>query len=214
VSAARLLICADDYGYSPRYNLGILEAAETAAIDAAGAMVHRPWCDPAPLLGSGVEVGLHLEPGVAAAAVAVRAQADRFERLFGSRPAFIDGHHHCHARAPLEAPVTELAAELGVRVRAIDGEHRTRLRAAGVSTPDRLIGRLSTAEPLVPREIAHVEGGGDPVEGWTEWMVHPGHADPGAGSSFDTEREQDLAELLRLARDEVLRGWRGLSAGR
>lgn len=216
MSAPRLLISADDYGYSPRYNRGIVEAAEAAAIDAAGAMVCRPWCDPAPLLESGVEVGLHLEHsparGPEPAAVVVRAQADRFERLFGCAPAFIDGHHHCHARAPLEAAVTELAARLGARVRAVDEEHRARLRAAGVETPDRLIGRLSAEQPLVPREIAHVEGGGDPVAGFTEWMVHPGLSDPAAGSSFDAEREQDLAELLRLAHDEVLRGWRRVGA--
>ena len=59
--ATALLITADDYGYSPRYNAGILRAAHRGAIDAASAMVTRPWCDPAPLLASGVEVGLHLE---------------------------------------------------------------------------------------------------------------------------------------------------------
>jgi predicted glycoside hydrolase/deacetylase ChbG (UPF0249 family) len=209
VSAARLLICADDYGYSPRYNRGILEAVEAAAIDAAGVMVCRPWCDPAPLIAGGVEVGLHLEERGEGPADSVGAQADRFERLFGFAPAFVDGHHHCHGRAPLEAPATELAAELGVRVRSIDAEHRARLRDAGIETPDRLIGRLSAAEPLVPREVAHVEGGGEPAPGFTEWMVHPGLADPAAGSSFDAAREQDLDELLRLARDEVLRRWRG-----
>lgn len=215
MSAPRLLISADDYGYSPRFNAGILEAAEAEAIDAVGAMVLRPWCDPAPLLASGVEVGLHLEwdrESGDQAAAALRVQADRFERLFGHPAAFIDGHHHCHAQEPLAASVIELAASLDARVRAVDDEHRELLRAAGIEAPDRLIGRLSAEQALVPREIAHVEGGGEPVAGFTEWMVHPGLADPAAGSSFDAEREEDLAELLRLARDEVLRGWRGLGA--
>ena len=57
----RLIITADDYGYWPSYNEGILAAIEAGAIDSVSAMVDREYCDPAPLLESGVEVGLHLE---------------------------------------------------------------------------------------------------------------------------------------------------------
>lgn len=210
--AARLTISADDYGYSPRYNEGILEAARAGAIDAAGAMVLRSWSDPQPLLESGVEVGLHLELPEAAEGVdgdeLVGRQAELFERLFGRPPGFIDGHRHRHSAPAPAGPVIRLANRLGVRVRSVDDAHRDRLRDAGVATPDRLIGRFEPAGSLVPLEIAHVEGGGDPVVGWTEWMVHPGLADPAAGSSFDREREDDLGELLRLARDAALREWR------
>jgi predicted glycoside hydrolase/deacetylase ChbG (UPF0249 family) len=206
----RLLITADDYGYGPRYDEGMLRAARAGAIDAAGAMVLRDP-EPAPLLETGIEIGLHLEPEGEDGFSAVRDQLSRFEALFGRPPDYIDGHHHSHAEPPLRDAVIEAAAHLGVRVRSGGAEHREQLRAAGVITPDRLIGRSDPHEALVPIEIAAVEGGGAPPPGLTEWMVHPGLADPSTGSGYDGAREEDLEELLRLARDEVLGEWRGVS---
>ena len=215
MSEGRLLITADDYGYSPRYDEGILGAARAHAIDAAGAMVLRDP-DPVPLLETGIQIGLHVESGSEKtgeeAERALETQLSRFEKLFGRAPAFLDGHRHSHAEPPLRAPVIQLAAERGLRVRSVDAEHREELRRAGITNPDRLIGRFDPAGPLVPLEIAAVEGGGAPPAGLTEWMVHPGLADPSSGSSYDDAREDDLAELLRLTRDEVLCGWRGVSA--
>jgi hypothetical protein len=40
-------------------------------------------------------------------------------------------------------------------------------------------------------------------------MVHPGLPDPASGSSYDAARQEDLDEVLRLARDETIREWRG-----
>ena len=56
-----LVISADDYGYWPSYNAGILEAIEAGALDAVSAMVEREYCDPKPLIETVVEVGLHIE---------------------------------------------------------------------------------------------------------------------------------------------------------
>jgi predicted glycoside hydrolase/deacetylase ChbG (UPF0249 family) len=212
VPAARLLITADDYGYSPAYNRGILRAARSGAIDAAGAMVGRPWCDPAPILRSGVDVGLHLELEVGATA-AVAAQVSRFKDLFGGPPDFIDGHHHCHARAAVATAVAEIAAELGVRVRSIDDSHRELLRRHGVLTAERLLGRLRPGEPAMPAEVAAVRDGEPPPHGLSEWMVHPGEGDPAAGSSYDETRVEDLRLLLRLSREEPLRRWRAARSG-
>ncbi len=206
---ARLIVTADDYGYSRRYDEGILRAAHARAIDAASAMVLREAGDPAPLLESGVEVGLHLElpPGTSGAAAA-RHQLGIFEDLFGRPPAYLDGHRHCHAADPLAEEVIAIALELGVRVRCAGVEHRDRLRTAGVATAARLIGRYMETEPSVPSEIARAEAGEEPPGELTEWMTHPGLADPGAGSSFDAGREDDLAALLRLAPNPFLRRWR------
>jgi predicted glycoside hydrolase/deacetylase ChbG (UPF0249 family) len=204
---ARLLITADDYGYSPEYNRGIVEAARAGAIDAVGAMVMRPWCDPAPLLDAGAEIGLHLERSAP-----VGLQVERFERLFGGPPAFLDGHHHCHAEPGLEGDAIHHALRLGVRVRSIDPPQRLRLAGAGVATPARLIGRLEAGEPLLPPEVAAVEGGAEAVAGLTEWMTHPGHPDPGAGSGYDAARAADLEELLRLGEVGAIRDWRAGSA--
>jgi predicted glycoside hydrolase/deacetylase ChbG (UPF0249 family) len=113
----RLLITADDYGYSRRVNDGILVAARAGAIDAVSAMVGREDCEPEPLLSSGVRIGLHLEPAAEDEAPegAVERQTESFERLFGRPPGHLDGHHHCHASAPLAGAVEQLATGSGCR---------------------------------------------------------------------------------------------------
>ena len=199
-----LLIIADDWGYSPRYNEGILEAARAGAIDGAGAMVLRGACEPAPLLETGVAVGLHLEVGEDADAGEVRRQLARFEEIFGRAPAYIDGHHHRHAVPVIELAVAAAALPLGARVRAVDDAQRVRLHAAGVACADRLVGRISEDEDPLPAELARYMERGEFPAGVTEWMVHPGRRDPGSGSSLDAAREEDLALLLGLQATEVL----------
>ena len=203
-----LIVTADDWGYSERYNAGILEAARAKAVDSVGAMVLRPACDPVPLIEAGVEVGLHIEApdggNEAEARAAPRRQAEAFEHAFGRAPAYLDGHLHCHVAAPLSAEVEELALELGVAVRAIDDEHRLHLRDTGIACADRLTGRMGEDEPALPALIASALETRRMPRGVTEWVVHPGRADPGAGSRYDAGRERDLAVLLELAGNEFL----------
>ena len=208
----RLLITADDYGYSRRVNDGILVAARAGAIDAVSAMVGREDCEPGPLLSAGVRIGLHLEPAGEDEANegAVERQAEGFERLFGRPPQHLDGHHHCHADGPLAEAVEELAARLAVPVRAISAEHRERLRELGIDCPERLVGRMSEADPLQPAAVTALLSGGELPPGLTEWVVHPGFADPGLGSAYDAGREEDLTALLELASAPALLAARGL----
>ncbi|HEY8641101.1 MAG TPA: ChbG/HpnK family deacetylase [Solirubrobacterales bacterium] len=204
---SRLIVTADDWGYSASYNEGIEEAARARAVDAVSVMVLRPACDPAPLLDCEVELGLHLElpeGGRRAVLEAPGRQAERFGRLFGVAPAYIDGHHHCHARLPLASAVEELAMQLRVPVRSVGEDHRYRLQELGVPCPDRLIGRLHEGEPVLPRLLAEALQGGTLPEGATEWVVHPGHRDPDCGSGYDRGREEDLNLLLRLAEEGSL----------
>ena len=114
-----LVITADDYGYWPSYNQGILEAIEMGALDCVSAMVDREYCDPAPLLESGVEIGLHIEfegrwgpRSGAPARTSLRVQLDRFVDLFGRWPSFLNGHKNCHARPELATPVFQTAQQI------------------------------------------------------------------------------------------------------
>jgi predicted glycoside hydrolase/deacetylase ChbG (UPF0249 family) len=187
-----LVITADDFGYRPAYDAGILLAARAGAIDRVSVMATRE-CDPGALLELGVPLGLHLE-----ADGTIAAQLRAFEELTGSQPAHIDGHRHCHADARMAADVTRIAAELGVPVRSISPGHRAELHAAGVTTTDRLVGRLFEHQAPVPPEIARLLDGERTPPGSTEWFVHPGFRDPDGGSSYDAGRPEDLAVLLEL----------------
>jgi predicted glycoside hydrolase/deacetylase ChbG (UPF0249 family) len=207
-SPGRLIITADDWGYSERYNAGMLEAARAGAVDAVGAMVLRPACDPEPLIETGVEVGLHLEVPQETAdtelAQLARRQKEMFEASFLRPPAYLDGHLHCHVAAPMAAAVEELALELGVSVRAIDAEHRLRLRESGIRCVDRLTGRMGEDEPALPDLVETALRTRSLPAGITEWVVHPGNADPQVGSRYDAGRAQDLELLLELAGDDFL----------
>ena len=203
----KLIITADDWGYSGRYNAGIEEALRSAALDAVSAMVTRPACEPGPLLESGVEVGLHLElpdPGRRRAASEARRQLEDFERAFGRPPAFVNGHRQCHAVLPAATAIEDLVLELGVPLRAVGEDHRFRLQERGIPSVDRMIGRMHEREPALPNLIADAIEEGALPPGVTEWVVHPGHSDPDSGSSYDRGREEDLALLRRLADEETL----------
>lgn len=186
------MITADDYGYAAAYDAGIAIAVGAGAVDRVSVMAMRP-CNPAPLLESGVTLGLHLEPEPE-----IAAQLLAFDRLLGRPPAYIDGHRHCHADQSRALEVARVAAELGVPVRAANASHRALLRGNGVATTDHLVGRLVESEPPLPGEIARwLDGKAGPL-GATEWMVHPGLRDPLSGSSYDAGRPEDLAMLLEL----------------
>ncbi|MGI8462585.1 MAG: ChbG/HpnK family deacetylase [Solirubrobacterales bacterium] len=201
----RLVITADDYGYSPAIDRGIAEAAASRAIDAVSAMVLRGSLDPSALDESGVGVGLHLELGE----VALADQVDLFEETFGREPTHLDGHHHCHASGRPAVEVANLARERGWAVRSVDERHRRLLRCKGLRTADRLVGRIGEDEPVLPVEIEELIAGVDTGDQVLEWVVHPGHADPSAESSYDAGREQDLRVLLELADEPALRAIRG-----
>jgi predicted glycoside hydrolase/deacetylase ChbG (UPF0249 family) len=205
-----LVINADDYGYAPAYDAGIVEAANAGAIDGASVMAMR-GPDPAPLLEAGIELGLHLEASPSPA-----DQAAAFERLVGRAPDYLDGHHHVHGAPEHAAEVAALAVRLSVPVRSVDDAHRAFLSESGVATPDRLLGRLDESEPALPAEIAAWLAGGAPGRGVTEWMVHPGYLDPSTGSAYDAGRAEDLALLLELGdRDRwAARGIRRMSLSR
>ena len=192
------MITADDYGYWPSYNEGILAAIEAGAVDAVSVMTEREHCEPEPLLEAGVEVGLHIEfegrhgaRSGAPAKTSLRVQLDRFTDLFGRWPAFLDGHHHCHARPEMASPVLELAQLIRIPVRSINRDHRQWLSERRIDTPDLLIGRMQSSEPAEPSELRELP------PGVTEWAVHPGYPDSESGSSYDIARREDLDMITR-----------------
>jgi predicted glycoside hydrolase/deacetylase ChbG (UPF0249 family) len=194
-----LVITADDYGYWPSYNEGILEAIEMGAIDSVAAMVDRDYCEAEPLLESGVEIGLHIEfegrwgpRSGAPARTSLRVQLERFGDIFGRWPSFLNGHHDCHARPELATPVFQMAKQIDVPVRSVNPDHRQWLRERGIDTPDLLIGRTESKQPAESDELRNLG------IGVTEWVTHPGHPDKESGSSYDMARQEDLALLQKV----------------
>lgn len=190
-----LIITADDFGLRPSYDAGILEAVRAGAVDAVSVMALRVRSSvPEQLSVWNGAVGLHAEAGPNGLLERgeVERQLEAFARVAGRPADYLDGHHHCHADPRIAAEVVALAAELDLPVRSVSDEHRVLLRSAEARTPGRLVGRYDEREPALPAELESLP------PGWTEWMVHPGHPDPTAGSSYDAGRGEDLATLLTL----------------
>ncbi|ABS26389.1 YdjC family protein [Anaeromyxobacter sp. Fw109-5] len=193
-----LVVNADDLGYDPEIDRGILEAHARGIVTSATVMVLSPFARAAlgaapPTLGVGLHAVVPADLSRAAAEAELRAQLGRFEDLRGAAPTHLDSHKHAHAAPAILAAFTAVAAERGLPVRAIDAPMRAALRAGGVVTADRFLGDAArrpawTEEALVTALLGLEEGA-------TELMAHPGYAPSHARTSFGHERELELAAL-------------------
>jgi predicted glycoside hydrolase/deacetylase ChbG (UPF0249 family) len=197
-----LVVNADDLGYDPEIDRGILEAHARGIVTSATAMVGTPFSAEALRAAPRtLGIGLHvvLEPGLSGEAVerSLRDQLARFHELRAAPPTHLDSHKHLHAAPGALAPFARVAAELGLPVRAIDPAMRDALRGLGVVALDRFLGdaalRPAWTEGRLADAIAALG------EGTSELMAHPGYRPSHARTSFGVEREAELAALCAAA---------------
>jgi predicted glycoside hydrolase/deacetylase ChbG (UPF0249 family) len=193
-----LVVNADDLGYDPEIDRGILEAHARGIVTSATAMVETAFAEAALRAApASLGVGLHavLDPalGREGAAAALRRQLARFEALRGRPPTHLDSHKHAHAAPEVLAAFAEVARERDLPVRAIDPAMRAVLRGAGVATADAFVGDASRRPAWTPEALLAALGALG--EGVTELMAHPGHPPSHARTSFGVEREEELRAL-------------------
>ncbi len=203
-----LVVNADDLGYDPEIDRGILEAHARGIVSSATAMVETPFAAAALATAPrSLGVGLHavLDPtaGRAEAEAALRRQLARFRALRGREPTHLDSHKHAHAAGAVLDAMAAVAAERALPVRAIDARMREALRSRGVLAADHFLGDAS-------RRPAWTEAGllaalAALADGVTELMAHPGHSPSHARTSFGAEREVELAALCSAGARRLLR---------
>lgn len=210
-----LIVNADDLGYDPEIDRGILEAHARGLVTSATAMVETPFAAAALAAAPrSLELGLHavIAPGSgrAEAEAALLRQLARFEALRGAAPSHLDSHKHVHAEPAVLEAFRAVAGARGLPVRSIDAPMRAALRAAGIRTADAFLGDASRRpawdEDALLAALAEVG------EGVTELMAHPGHRPSHARTSFGAEREVELAALCS-PRARALADARGLRLG-
>jgi predicted glycoside hydrolase/deacetylase ChbG (UPF0249 family) len=211
---------ADDLGYDPEIDRGILEAHARGLVTSASVMVGTAHAAAAvaaapPGLGLGLHVVLPAELAPGQVEAEVLAQLERFGALAGRGPTHLDSHKHAHARPELAAAFAHAAARIGLPVRAIDASQRDLLRAAGVRTTDAFLGDAALRPCWTRERLVAALGALGP--GTSELMCHPGYRPSAARTSFAAEREVELAALCdpaaRAALDAggvVLVGWGAL----
>jgi predicted glycoside hydrolase/deacetylase ChbG (UPF0249 family) len=197
----RLIVNADDLGYDPEIDRGILEAHLHGIVRSATAMVETPFAAAALRAApASLALGLHavLDPSLDAAASgrALARQLARFVELRGRAPTHLDSHRHAHAAPGPFAAMVLAARAHHLPVRAIDASMRGALRDAGVATADAFLGDASLRPAWT--EARRVEALGRVGEGTTELMAHPGYRPGQVTTSFGVEREVELAALVSL----------------
>ncbi len=137
-------------------------------------------------------------PGLAGNPSDVRAewtaQIERFEAVFSRRPTHLDAHHHVHRHPRIFEVALDLAAGLGIPLRAITPEMAGRIRARGLPAVDRTVGDVGPeAFWNTARLLAFLR---DLPAGVTELICHPGRLDGApAASSYWKQREVELRAL-------------------
>lgn len=207
--AIHLVVNADDLGYDPEIDRGILEAHARGLVTSATAMVDTPFAAGALRAApASLGLGLHavLDPGSSPgeAAASLRRQLDRFAALRGAPPTHLDGHKHAHLAPRIRDAVLEVAAEHRLAVRAIDAASRAAIRARGLFAVDLFLGDAARRPAWTPEALEEAlrglaraaDGAGSGSPPTAELMAHPGHAPSHARTSFGAEREVELAALV------------------
>ena len=200
----RLIVNADDLGYTEGVNRGILDAHERGIVTSTTLMVDRPAAEDGVerVRDASLSVGLHavldhVPPERCEAEL--ERQVARFEQLVGARPTHVDSHHHIHREPALAETFAAFADREGLAMRDRAVRHEPRFYGEPAIGVQRLLEILETLP-----------------EGDSELGCHPGYAD-GLRSRYVQERETELATLtdpaVRARLDELgiaLIGWHEL----
>lgn len=195
----KLIVNADDWGMSPRFNEGILRGMIAGTITSTTVLVGRPFVEheKETLLECDVSVGLHLElpkdKSIEEQAEMVAAELERqcslFKQFFGRPPTHLDSHYNLHLKPEIFPKVVEFAKTNGVAVRMRYSFDRDQLRAQGIKTTDNFLNSLGKNDFERIELVKHA------VDGTNEIMTHPGFFDPECKSSVNKEREEELSFL-------------------
>jgi chitin disaccharide deacetylase len=210
VNVRRLIVNADDLGYSAGVNRGIGQAHEDGIVTSASLMVRQPAAEAAAayaLAHPRLSVGLHVDLGEwrfadgrwaaiyehvdredgAAVAREVEAQLERLRELLGRNPTHLDSHQHVHEREPLRSVLQDAAQELGVPLRHLDARVRYRGDFYGQTGEGEPLPDVITVEALL-RVLRSLDAG------VSELCCHPADA-ADVDSSYAEERPRELEVL-------------------
>lgn len=213
----RLIVNADDFGFTRGVNEGILRAHREGIVTATTLMADGPAFEHAveiarrtPSLDVGVHLVLWPESGrlpqrlpafvkraLSSSTAEIEAEfARQVEKVLaaGLVASHLDTHKHVHLLPRVMSAVARVAARFGIAWvrRPI---HRRQVTARGLRTPDHFVGLRLTGRMNRERLLARLER---LRSGLTELMCHPGLCDQellGAPTRLKQERQVELEAL-------------------
>jgi predicted glycoside hydrolase/deacetylase ChbG (UPF0249 family) len=226
----RLIVNADDLGYDPAVNEGIVLAMRSGVVTSTTLMVNLPHSVHGATLAHGLPVGLHLnlsrgaplssgfpaamlqggsfdEAKVAslpteAVVAEAEAQLARAEALLGAPPTHVDVHRHLHRFPAVLEALGRVAGPRRLPVRALDEAMRAQLRRAGVRTTDHFVGEAGGEAYWTEMRFAGTVA--MLSEGTTELMCHPGYPPRETRTSYALQRAVELATLTSATARQAL----------
>jgi len=230
VAVRRLIINADDLGYDPAVNEGIVLAMRGGVVTSATLMVNLAHSEHGAALARGLPVGLHLNlsrgspvserfpasllragafdetvgGSLSPEVVAEEAEAQlaRAEDLLGGPATHVDVHRHLHRFPAVLEGLSRVAGRRGLPVRALDDGMRSQLRSAGVRTTDHFVGEASGEAYWTELRFAGTVAA--LAEGTTELMCHPGYPPRETRTSYGLQRAVELATLTSAAARQAI----------
>lgn len=198
MSSPKLIITADDYGMSPRFNQGILDLTREHIVTGISVMILRKYIRAQELLALQVPLGLHLEFKKNALEKDIHVQIIRFQKRFGILPAYLDGHQHQHLAPGNLERVLHVAKKYKLPVRSRLPEERSLFKRHRVGSPDYFIS-------WHPSRIAVLKKKLQEAQNFTisELVVHPGYYDKNCAYPYNQQREEEI-HFLRSPRFKKL----------
>jgi predicted glycoside hydrolase/deacetylase ChbG (UPF0249 family) len=197
-----LIINADDFGYSPGINLGIVEAHRRGVVTSTSLMVNAAATAEAVRMAMELpelSIGLHVNftnendrlvdlDDPVACRDELHRQFDRFVQLMGRLPTHLDSHQHAHRFTHLLPYFRNLAGEYGLPLREsspvvyVGGFYAQWQH--GVSQPEYV--NIESLSKILRDEVR---------SGITELGCHPGYFDPTFDFVYHRDREHELRTL-------------------
>src|SRR3989339_1163557 len=187
----KLIINADDYGLSKKFNGGILELIGKGIVTSTTVMIKREFIKPKDLLEQKhVSIGLHLELSLETPAEEMEQQIKVFSKLFGRFPSHLDGHKYYHLLPSNFSKVLKIAKKYELPVRSTSSDDRKIMREAGIKTPDQFISWHPDRKAKLFKDLKSAKSR------TIELLCHPGYFDPKATDSYNKQREVEQ-EILK-----------------
>ncbi len=189
----KLIINADDYGLSDKFNKGIIELADKKIISSTSVLIDEQYINPEGIMRHSASIGLHLnisdslkKSGIERE---IKRQIKKFEILFGKPPSHLDGHNNCHLLPRIFPKVLKVAKRHNLPVRSTNNKNRDAIKKAGIKTPSRLVWWNIKYKHILFRDLR------EKCQGATELLCHPGYYDPKSKANYNRQREKELTIL-------------------
>ncbi|PID52697.1 MAG: hypothetical protein CR972_00620 [Candidatus Moraniibacteriota bacterium] len=188
----KLIINADDYGMSPRFNTGIIYMINHKIVSSTTVMINEKYIDAQELLkNKSISVGLHINVTEENCEKETEKQIKKFEKIFGTLPSHMDGHKHCHLRPYTLHETIKCAKKYAIPLRSRFVEDRKIIQKNNVATPDHYISWHPIRFAKLYRNLQENDA---PI---TELVSHPGYFDKNCSYPYNREREEEMSILQK-----------------